>query len=199
MTTDRRPLDLAGTQAPRRVLQSERLRLRRWQESDREPFARLNADPRVMEHFPALLTREESDASIARFEAHLDRHGFGLWALEIDGVAPFVGMVGLNTPRFEAHFTPCVEIGWRLAAEHWGRGYAVEAAHIALAFAFRELSLPEVVAFTPTQNERSRRVMQKLGMRHDAAGDFDHPALPEGHPLRRHLLYRVNAAEYVDP
>jgi RimJ/RimL family protein N-acetyltransferase len=197
MPTDRRSPEpvIAGAVpcASSRVLEGERILLRPWRESDREPFARLNADPRVMEHFPALQTREESDASVARFEAHRVRHGFCLWALEVKGVAPFVGMVGLNVPRFEAHFTPCVEIGWRLAAEHWGHGYAVEGARVALSFAFGELALEEVVSFTTTRNVRSRRVMEKLGMRHDIAGDFDHPGVPEGHPLRRHVLYRLRA------
>ncbi len=195
--TDGPALAPPALRALSRVLEGERLKLRPWRESDREPFARLNADPRVMEHFPALLTREESDASVARFEAHLARHGFCLWALEVKGAAPFAGMVGLNVPRFEAHFTPCVEIGWRLAAEHWGHGYAVEAARLALGLAFGELDLKEVVSFTSTRNARSRRVMEKLGMRHDAAGDFDHPGVPEGHALRRHVLYRLRVEHYV--
>jgi RimJ/RimL family protein N-acetyltransferase len=182
-----------------RVLQTERLQLRPWQESDREPFARLNADPRVMEHFPALLTPEQSDASIARSQAHLERHGFGMWALEARGVAPFIGMLGLNIPRFQAHFTPCVEIAWGLAAEHWGRGYAIEAARLVVTFAFEELSLPEIISFTTVHNIRSRRVMEKLGMTHDVADDFDHPTLPEGHALRRHVLYRLKASEYFGP
>lgn len=186
-----------ATRALPRVLESKRLKLRPWRESDREPFARLNADPRVMEHFPAPLTREQSDASVARFTAHLEQHGFCLWALEAHGVAPCIGMVGLNVPRFEAPFTPCIEIGWRLAAEHWGRGYAIEAAHLAASFAFEELGSSEIVSFTSTQNVRSRRVMERLGMRHDAAGDFDHPGVPEGHALRRHVLYRLQAHEYI--
>ena len=201
MPTDRQSSEpaVAGAApwASSRVLEGERVVLRPWRASDREPFARLNADPRVMEHFPALQTREESDASVARFEAHLERHGFCLWALEVKGVAPFIGMVGLNVPRFEAHFTPCVEIGWRLAAEHWGRGYAVEGARVALSVAFGELGLEEVVAFTAPRNVRSRRVMEKLGMTHDAGGDFDHPGVPEGHPLRRHVLYRLRAERFT--
>src|SRR5437764_9532227 len=113
-------------------LRTPRLLLRPWQASDRQPFAALNADPRVMEHFPALLARAESDARADGIEAHFAQHGYGLWAVEVPGVAPFIGFVGLNTPKFEAHFTPGVEIGWRLAAEHWGRGYATEGAHAAL-------------------------------------------------------------------
>ncbi len=174
-----------------RELQTERLRLRRWRPADAAPFAALNADPRVMEHFPALLSREESDAAMARIEAHFDQHGFGLWAMEIAGVAPFAGFIGLAVPRFEALFTPCVEIGWRLAAEYWGRGFATEGAKAALAFGFESLRLEEIVSFTVPGNVRSRRVMEKLGMTHDPCDDFDHPLLPAGHVLSRHVLYRA--------
>jgi RimJ/RimL family protein N-acetyltransferase len=147
-----------------------------------------------MEHFPAVLTRVESDAFAARIRAELAERGFGLWAVEAPGVAPFIGFTGLAVPRFAAHFTPCVEIGWRLAREHWGRGYAPEAARAALAFGFERLGLAEIVSFTALGNARSRRVMEKLGMTHDPAGDFEHPGLPPGHPLRRHVLYRARAA-----
>jgi RimJ/RimL family protein N-acetyltransferase len=175
-------------------LRTERLLLRRWRPEDRVPFARMNADPRVMEHFPALLSREESDASVDRIEAHFAQHGFGVWAGELPGIASFIGFAGLSVPRFDAHFTPCVEIGWRLAAEHWGRGYATEGARAALAFGFEQLGLAEIVSFTVSANVRSRRVMEKLGMTHSAADDFDHPLLPECHSLRRHVLYRVRRA-----
>src|SRR5262249_12885494 len=159
-------------------LQTERLHLRRWRPGDRAPFAALNADPRVMEYFPALLSREDSDALVARIEAHFDRHGFGLWAVEIAGVTPFAGFIGLCFARFEAHFTPCVEIGWRLAADYWGRGFATEGARAALAFGFASLRLAEIVSFTTAGNLRSRRVMEKLGMTHQPSDDFDHPLLP---------------------
>jgi RimJ/RimL family protein N-acetyltransferase len=172
-------------------LRTDRLLLRRWLPSDRTPFAVLNADPRVMEHFPSVLSREESDAGAARIEAHFEQHGFGSWAVEIANVVPFAGFIGLTIPRFTAHFTPCVEIGWRLAAACWGHGYATEGARAALAFGFEALGLGEIVSFTVPANIRSRRVMEKIGMSHDRAGDFEHPALPEGHPLRRHVLYRV--------
>jgi RimJ/RimL family protein N-acetyltransferase len=187
---------VADSPPPRwpRELRTERLVLRRWRPSDREPFAALNADPRVAEHLGGPLSREASDAVAARIEAHFARHHFGLWALEIPGVAPFAGFVGLSAPAFEAHFTPCVEIGWRLAARHWGAGYATEGARAALAFGFEALGQPEIVSFTVPANTRSRRVMEKLGMRRDPAGDFDHPALPPGHPLRRHVLYRIGRA-----
>lgn len=174
-----------------RELRTERLLLRRWRAEDREPFAALNADPPVMEHFPGPYSRAESDAAVDRIEAHFQQHGFGLWAVEIPDVAPFAGFVGLSIPRFEASFTPCVEIGWRLAADHWGRGYATEGARAALAFGFESLRLNEIVSYTVPENVRSRRVMEKLGMTHDASHDFDHPLLPAGHKLSRHVLYRI--------
>jgi RimJ/RimL family protein N-acetyltransferase len=173
------------------MLRTERLILRDWREEDLEPFAALNADPAVMEFFPAVLSRAESDAAAARIRAELAERGFGLWAVEARGVAPFLGFTGLSVPRFGAHFTPCVEIGWRIAREHWGHGYAPEAARAALAFGLERLALPEIVSFTAAGNARSRRVMEKLGMTRDAADDFDHPNLPPGHRLRRHVLYRV--------
>jgi RimJ/RimL family protein N-acetyltransferase len=174
-----------------RELQTERLKLRRWLPEDRKPFAQLNSDARVMEHFPAPLTREESNTMVQRIEAHFEHHGFGLWALEVPGVAAFAGFVGLMIPRFEAPFTPCVEIGWRLAFDHWGRGYAPEAARAVLRFAFERVRLSEIVSFTAVGNLRSRRVMEKIGMSHDPDSDFDHPALPAGHALERHVLYRI--------
>ncbi len=174
-----------------RELRTDRLRLRRWLPADRDPFAAMNADPAVMEYFPATLSREESDALATRIEAHFDRHGFGLWAVEIPGVAPFAGFVGLSVPAFNAHFTPCVEIGWRLAVEQWGRGYATEAARAVLTFGFESLGLSEIVSFTVPGNLPSRRVMERIGMAHDPADDFDLPTPPEGHPFRRHVLYRM--------
>jgi RimJ/RimL family protein N-acetyltransferase len=147
-----------------------------------------------MEHLPAALSLEESDRLAVAIEAHFDEHGFGLWAVDIPGVVAFAGFVGLSVPRFTARFTPCVEIGWRLAAEHWGRGYATEGARAALAFGFESLKLAEIVSFTVPGNLRSRRVMERVGMVHDSAGDFDHPALTEGHRLRRHVLYRITPA-----
>jgi RimJ/RimL family protein N-acetyltransferase len=173
-------------------IRTDRLLLRRWRAEDREPFSRMNADPRVMEFFPARLSREESDATADRIEAHFQKHGFSLWAVEVPGEAPFIGFIGLAVPRFEAAFTPCVEIGWRLAAEHWGRGYATEGARAALAFGFESLGLDEIVSMTVPTNIRSRRVMEKIGMVHCPAEDFEHPLVPEGHLLRRHVLYRLS-------
>lgn len=177
-------------------LRTPRLLLRQWRPEDSEPFAALNADPRVMEHFPAPYSHEETDRMIARIAAHFDECGFGLWAVEIFGVAPFAGFVGLSVPRFEAHFTPCVEIGWRLSAEYWGQGYATEGAQAALAFGFDTLGLQEIVSYTVPENIRSRRVMEKIGMCHDEPGDFEHPLLPEGHRLRRHVLYRIANSDF---
>jgi RimJ/RimL family protein N-acetyltransferase len=172
-----------------RELRTARLVLRRWLPSDRSAFAALNADARVMEHLSAVLTRAESDALAERIDRHFDRHSFGLWAVEIPGAVPFAGFVGLSVPGFDAHFTPCVEIGWRLAAEHWGHGYAIEAARATLAFAFGEARLEEVVSFTVPENVRSRRVMERIGMTRSPDDDFDHPNVPNR--LQRHVLYRI--------
>lgn len=172
-------------------LETARLVLRGWRVEDRLAFARVNADPRVMEFYPAVLTRNESGAMVARAEAHFVEHGFGPWAVELRASKALIGYIGLMVPRFEAHFTPCVEIGWRLAAEHWGKGLATEGARAVVQAGFERFGLGEIVSFTVPANLRSRRVMEKLGMRRDAADDFDHPRLPEGHPLRRHVLYRL--------
>lgn len=164
--------------------------LRRWLPEDLAPFAALNADPRVMEHFPALLTRPQSDAFVReRIVPQFAERGFGLWAVEVPGVAPFIGYVGLLEHTFEADFTPCVEIGWRLAFSQWGHGYATEAARLAVAFGFAEAGLEEIVSFTVPANRRSVAVMERLGM--VFAGEFEHPGLPPGHALRRHVLYRL--------
>lgn len=178
------------------TLMTTRLRLRAWREEDLAPFAVLNGDARVMEFFHHPLDHSESDALVGRIREHFDRHGFGLWAVEVPGVADFIGFVGLSVPTFQAHFTPCVEIGWRLAYEHWGRGYATEAARAALAFGFRDLELDAIVSFTAPENSRSRRVMERLGMARSAEDDFEHPAFPEGHPLRAHVLYRLARAQW---
>jgi RimJ/RimL family protein N-acetyltransferase len=165
--------------------------LRRWRVVDRDAFAGLNTDPRVMEYLPGLPSRAESDALADSIEAHFARHGFGLWAIDVPGVSEFAGFLGLSVPRFETRFTPCVEIGWRLAREYWGRGYATEGARATLAFGFESAGLDEIVSFTVPGNRRSRRVMEKIGMTRDPQDDFDHPGLPAGHPLRRHVLYRI--------
>ncbi|CAN5820641.1 GNAT family N-acetyltransferase [soil metagenome] len=182
-------------------LRTERLRLRGWREEDRAPYAALNADPEVMALMPSLLTREQSDAHVEHMVRHHAQHGFGLWAVEVPGVAPFVGFVGLSVPSFDAAFTPCVEVGWRLARPWWGRGYATEGAVAALrfgfGFGFGEISLDEVVSFTSTANVRSQQVMARIGLSHDPADDFDHPSLPAGHRLLRHVLYRARREPWL--
>jgi RimJ/RimL family protein N-acetyltransferase len=179
------------------TLSSGRICLRRWRDEDREAFAAMNSDPRVMEFFRSSLSRVESDAMVDRIQKHFNEHDFGLWAIEVPDVASFIGFAGLDVARFSAPFTPCVEVGWRLAFEHWGRGYATEAARLALGYGFGTLALSEVVSFTSATNHRSRAVMERLGMRRDPAEDFDYPSLPEGHPLRRHVLYRLGSVSYL--
>jgi ribosomal-protein-alanine N-acetyltransferase len=174
------------------TIKTPRLLLRPWKNDDLPAFAAMNADPRVMEFLPKVLTTAESDAFAARIREHFETRGFGFWPVEVVGVADFVGFVGLSIPAYQAHFTPCVEIGWRLAHDHWGKGYATEAAKAVLDYGFTDLQLDEIVSFTVPENHRSRRVMERLGMTHLPADDFDHPSLPEGHRLRRHVLYRLS-------
>ena len=173
------------------MLETERLILRRWQDSDREPFAEMNADSRVMEFFPDLLTREESDQLIESIESHFDNRGFGLFATELKAEKKLIGFIGLHVASFQAHFTPCVEIGWRIGVPHWGKGLATEGSREVIRYAFDWLRLENLVSFTVPENVASRRLMEKLGMTHDPAEDFDHPRLPPGHRLRRHVLYRL--------
>jgi len=180
-----------GWAAPDVEIATPRLMLRRWRPEDLAPFAAMNCDPRVMEFFPKPLSREESDAMVSRIQQHFEDHGFGLWAVEVPGVTPFAGFIGLAIPRFTAHFTPCVEIGWRLVAECWGQGFASEGARAVLDHAFGPHRLPEVVSMTATCNLRSRRVMERIGMRHDPRDDFDHPSIAPGDRLCRHVLYRA--------
>jgi len=172
-------------------LQTPRLILRRWRDSDREPFQALNADPRVMEFFPALLTLAETDAGMARIEREFEEHRFGLYAAELIETGAFIGFIGLSIPGFHAPFMPAVEIGWRLAAAYWGRGLATEGARAVVHHALETLRLPGLVSFTVPANLRSRRVMENIGMVRDATADFDHPRIPQGHPLRPHVLYRL--------
>ena len=178
------------------AISTPRLKLRSWRESDLPSFAALNADSVVMEHFPTTLNREESDGLAARIRTAMTRHGYGLWAVEVPGSADFIGFVGLSVPTFTAAFTPCVEIAWRLARAHWGKGYATEAAAATVQHAFEHLRLDDIVSFTVPANARSRRVMQAIGMRHSPGEDFQHPALAEGHPLRPHVLYRLSRLDW---
>jgi RimJ/RimL family protein N-acetyltransferase len=181
------------------TLSSDRIRLRPWRNEDREAFAAMNSDARVMEFFRSRLSRVESDAMVDGIQKHFSERDFGLWAIEVPDVAPFIGFAGLavlTIPPFSARFMPCVEVGWRLAFEHWGHGYATEAARLALGYGFGTLALSEVVSFTSATNQRSRAVMERLGMCRDPNDDFDHPKLPEGHPLRRHVVYRLGSGSY---
>lgn len=169
------------------MIRTERLLLRQWQESDREPWVAMNADPRVREFFPSVLTREESDAAFDRISSGIDERGWGLWAVEADG--EFLGFTGLAVPGFRDG----VEIGWRFATSAWGHGYATEAARAAIHYGFEQLSLPEIISFTTVLNVRSRAVMERIGMTRDEDGDFEHPSVPVGDPVRKHVLYRIAA------
>ncbi|MBO9536069.1 GNAT family N-acetyltransferase [Herbaspirillum sp.] len=180
------------------MLQGARVLLRPWRPEDRDPFAAINADPLAMRHFPAPLSRHDSDALADRIEAHFAQYGFGPWALEIPGVSEFAGCVGLLNVSFQAHFTPAVEIAWRVAPALWGKGYATEAAACAIRHGFRALALPEIVSFTVPANLRSIAVMQRLGMQCDIREDFLHPNLPPQHPLRLHRLYRLRRGQWLE-
>ena len=175
------------------MIRTERLLLRRWTDADRRPFAELNADPMVMRHMQGLMTREASDAFIDRIEASWRNRRWGLWAIEVADAAPFIGYVGLWPADYVAG-RPMVEVGWRLASQHWGHGYATEAAGEALRFGFEEIGLQEIVSFTVPQNERSWRVMERIGLMRDPSGDFDHPRVdPARYPeLVRHVFYRLD-------
>jgi RimJ/RimL family protein N-acetyltransferase len=166
----------------------EQVTLRQWRDCDLEPYTAMNADPEVMRYFPSLLSREQSEASLARQRSFIEQRGWGLWVLEVDG--SFAGFTGLAIPSFDAPFVPCVEVGWRLRREYWGKGLAYRGALQALNYGFSILKLAEIVSFTAAVNTPSRRLMARLGFGHDAASDFEHPSIPEGHELRRHVLYR---------
>ena len=172
-------------------IQTERLILRPWREEDLEHFASLNADPRVMEYFPSVLSREESDQLAKKIQSKIEKNGWGMWAVSLKENGKFIGFVGLNDVDLSFPFAPAVEIGWRLAYEAWGKGYAAEGAKEALRYGFEKLNFNEIVSFTTVQNLRSRRIMEKIGMHHAPKDDFDHPKIPEGHPLQRHVLYRL--------
>ncbi len=175
-------------------IETNRLLLRQWKPADYAPFAALNADPIVMEHFPDVLSRAESDAMADRCWSLIDERGWGFWAVELKATGEFIGFVGLHTPSADLPFSPCVEIGWRLAAAHWGKGLATEAARAALGVGFDTLDLSEIVAFTTVENRRSRAVMERLGMRE--SDGFEHPGVPFGNPLRVHCLYRLSHGSF---
>lgn len=172
-----------------------RLRLRQWRNSDRAPFAAMNADPVVMEFFPSLQSRAASDASIDVWQMELAERGWSNWAVELRSSGEFIGFIGLSVPKRLLPFSPCVEIGWRLARPHWGQGYATEGARASLRIGFERLALDEIVSFTSVLNLRSRAVMERIGMR-NTDQDFEHPGVPETHRLRRHCLYRITRAQW---
>ena len=174
------------------IIETERLILRTWQEHDIESMAAINEDPKVCEYLPGIANREATAAGIAKIRQHYEDHGFSLYAVELKSSSTFIGFLGLMIPSFKAHFTPAVEIGWRLASDHWNQGYA----KAVLAYAFDTLKLNEVVSFTVVNNKASRRVMEKIGMQHNPADDFAHPNLADGHPLRQHVLYRISKKEF---
>ena len=179
------------------VIRTERLLLREWRESDKLPYAALNGDSEVMKHFPSTLSSQQSDEMVDRMALAWEQRGFGLWAAERTDTHQFVGFVGLAMPSWQTDFTPCVEVGWRLAKQHWGLGFAPEAATAALAFGFESVELPndEIVSFTTTANLNSQRVMQKIGMRLDRSREFDHPATPGWHG-QRHVFYCIDRATW---
>ena len=178
-------------------LSTPRLLLRPWRDDDVDAFAAMFEDPAVME-FLMPADRAAIDAIVGRVRAHFDRHGYGWWAAELRTTGAFIGFIGLVHIPFEAHFTPAVEVGWRLASAYWGQGYATEGARASLDAAFTQLGLAEIVSITVPANVRSLRVMERIGMTRDPAGDFDHPRLPEGNPLRRHVLYRIGRARWEE-
>jgi RimJ/RimL family protein N-acetyltransferase len=173
------------------ILHTPRLILRPWRDEDADAFAAMFDDPAVMEFLMPVQDRGAIDAIVSRVRSHFDQHGFGWWAAELRDTGAFIGFIGLSYIPFEAHFTPAVEVGWRLVSAYWGRGYATEGARASVEAGFTQLGLTEIVSITVPDNTRSRRVMERIGMTHDLAGDFDHPRLPEGHPRCRHVLYRI--------
>lgn len=174
------------------VITTQRLHLRNWLSTDADPFYAINQDPLVYEYLKGPMTMDEVRDFIDRMQQQFTLGGYTLWAVEEKSSGAMMGFVGLNHTDWPAHFTPAVEIGWRLGSQYWGKGYATEAAKAVLSYAFEALSLTELVSLTAVANQRSRRVMEKIGMTHDPADDFNHPKLPADHPLLRHVLYRLH-------
>ncbi len=174
-------------------LHTRRCVLRQWKPADFAPWAEMNADPEVRRYFPSVATEEQARGEAERCRDAIGQRGWGMWALEVPGALPFAGFVGLAVPHYDAPWVPAVEIGWRLPRVAWGQGLATEAAQAALDFGFSRLRLAQIVSITVPANAPSRRVMERLGMVRDEAGDFDHPRIEAGHPLRRHVLYRKAA------
>jgi len=179
------------------ILETKRLILRTWQDDDLEPMTAINQDPKVMEYFPSIQDRDSTYCFIECVKKHQEQHGFSLYALALKPTGEMIGFVGLQYAQFNAHFTPAVEVGWRLAFEHWKKGYATEAAQAVLHYAFTQLDLDEIVSFTTSGNIASQRVMEKIGLHHNKKDDFDHPKLSTISPLCRHVLYRITKQEYL--
>lgn len=178
-------------------LSTARLKIRSWRDTDHQRYAEINADPRVREFLGATLTRPQSDAQISAFDAHERKHGFTFWAVELPTLEPCIGFIGLEITDYSAHFTPAIEIGWRLDPTYWGQGYASEGASAVLKYAFEKLGLEEIVAVTVPQNVKSQSVMNRLGMTYSPDDDFDHPDEEPGHPLQRSVLYRIRHKQLV--
>lgn len=174
-------------------MRMETVALRQWKDEDFDAYAEMNANAEVMRYLPAPLSRFQASRMFIRMRRGIDARGWGTWAVEVDGV--YAGMAGLNVPRRQLPFSPCTEVLWRFRREFWGRGIAFRAAALALDYGFSKIGVEEIVAFTTTQNLRSIRLMERLGLTRDLAGDFDHPAVPDGHPLRRHVLYRKKRSD----
>lgn len=180
-----------------KIIETDRLILRTWKEQDIDAMALIDQDPKVCEFLPGIGNRDATEAGVRRIIQHYEKHGFCLYAVELKSTHQFIGWIGLSIPSFEAHFTPAVEIGWRLNSQHWNKGYATEGAKAVLYYAFTKLNLNEIVSFTTVNNTASRRIMEKIGMHHNEQDDFDHPKLDKAHPLCRHVLYRISKSEYL--
>lgn len=179
------------------IIETERLILRTWRKEDTDPYFQINQDPKVMEYFPGLQDLETTKNFIIKVNNHFDKHGYTLYATARKDTNEFIGFIGLFVADFEAHFTPATEIGWRLSSKHWGKGFATEGAKAVLDYAFKELEIPEIVSFTAEGNAKSIKVMQKIGLQHNAGNDFDHPKLDDASPLKRHVLYRLTREDYL--
>ena len=179
------------------MVESERLILRNWKDSDQPVFAQMNTDPKVMEFLPKSFWGNDGKEVIARIKNSIETNGYGMWAMERKDTGEFIGFTGLHSPTWEAHFTPCIEVGWRLASKYWGQGFATEGALASLDYGFNKMNLDEIVSFTVPDNTRSRKVMDRIGMTYDKSGDFNHPTLPENDPLSQHVLYRLSKKDYI--
>jgi len=178
------------------IIATPRLILRTWKQEDIDPYFRINQDPKVIEFLRGPLTLDEVNAFVSNVNNQQEKYGYTLWAVEVKQTGTFIGFIGLNYTNWESHFTPAVEIGWRLDSKSWGQGYATEGAKAALDFAFNKMNLQEIVSFTVPDNKRSIQVMERIGLKRDLNGDFEHPKLPKDHRLLKHILYRLTREDY---